>query len=106
MNQEDEMTDWHPSWWVDYMEGELQWPMKKGMEWMFRHNPTHREILKNFIKLRRMVRKSDPIGAMPENEAYFNKLHDKIMSAVDQAQNMEMEEGKEKSSTEVLGIRR
>ena len=105
MNQDDDMTNWHPSKWVDYMEGELDWLEKKGMEWMFRHNRTHREILKNYMKLRRMVRKSDPIKDMPDNDKYYQQLHDKIMNAVGAEEMQELEE-METTSTQVLRMNR
>ncbi|MCC7403431.1 MAG: hypothetical protein IT288_03450 [Bdellovibrionales bacterium] len=104
MKREDEKGNWHPSWWIDYMEGELEWPVKKGMEWMFRHNATQREILKNFIKLRRMVRKSDPLADLPQDEDFYQRLHDKIMAGI-KTVDRAAEETTENTSNEVVGLR-
>ena len=79
-------SDWSggtsEGWWIDLMEGEVEPERRPGLRLLLEHSKTDRQIYNNFLKLRDLVKSSEPDWNQ-QKEDYFDVLHAKIMHTID-----------------------
>lgn len=71
------------SWWIDVLEGELEGESFLGVEVLSHHLETDKLIINDLKKVKSIVKEEMDDG-LPEDELYYQKLHNKIMSSINE----------------------
>lgn len=74
---------WDSVWWLEFLEGETEPSMKNDLEVLLKNSSADREILESWQKLKIAIKSSDEV-ALPENGWVYERLHERIMDAVEQ----------------------
>lgn len=69
-------------WWLDYLENEVDSLMKKKMDVSLGVSLIDRRTFKGLEKFRKLIKNSDEV-VLPEDLSVYDKLHEKIMDAVE-----------------------
>ena len=88
MSDDRRMRCFNESWWIDYMEGEVSPGLKQDLDLLLKHSQTDRLILENLQFLRDTI-KNEANAPVPENASYYDGLHSKVMSAIENASEFE-----------------
>ncbi len=75
---------WVDDWWIDLIEGESTPSMREDLTLLLMNSPAGRRRLDSIKDLRALVKGSDEVP-MPEDGAFYQNMHDRIMAAVDGA---------------------
>ena len=67
-------------WWLDLLEGELDPSFSQDLELLLQNSEVDREIYEALAVVRKLVESSEDT-AMPEDGRYYDRLHEKIMTA-------------------------
>lgn len=70
------------SWWVEYMESELSEELEKDLDLLLANSEIDQDILDNLENLKGFIKQTDTVE-LPENNDFYDQLHDKIMDGVE-----------------------
>jgi len=72
------------SWWLDYVEGELDPATRAEMKALLRHSKADREVVEALSSTKELLKDHEPPATEPADDLFFDALHDKIMAAVEE----------------------
>jgi hypothetical protein len=72
--------------WIDYIEDELDPSMKDDLDTYISHSPELDSEVKDFQMVRSQLEDLGSHYKVPEDEEFYNRLHDKIMARVENTQ--------------------
>jgi|GEM_PF-1094447 len=72
------------SWWLDYVEGELDPATRAEMKALLRHSKADREVVEALSSTKELLKEHEPPATEPADDLFFDALHDKIMAAVEE----------------------
>jgi hypothetical protein len=72
------------NWWLDYAEGELDPATHAQMRALLRYSQVDQEIVESLTSTKELLKDHRPPASEPADELFFDRLHDKIMAAVEE----------------------
>ena len=69
------------SFWVDFVEGELEPSLREDMELLLSHSESHRDIVYGIENVRAAVKSVDGVEP-PQDGNYYLERHDRIMAEI------------------------
>lgn len=69
-------------WWLEHLEEELEPNLREDLELLVKNSRADRNILESLKTTRRLLKESDEVP-MPESGLFYESLHAKIMSSLD-----------------------
>ena len=70
------------SWWIDFLENELDPLLDKDLAMLLEHSAEDRDAFESFRLVKQWVKESDPIGNWPV-EGRLERMRSRIMAAVE-----------------------
>lgn len=85
MKDQEQESLYKDDWWLEHLEEELEPNLREDLELLLMSSKEDRRVFESLERTRRLVKESDDV-ALPESGLYYQDLHDRIMSAIDEEQ--------------------
>ena len=72
------------SWWLDYVEGELDPATRAEMKALLKHSKADQAVVEALSSTKELLKEHEPPASEPADDLFFDALHDKIMAAVEE----------------------
>lgn len=69
--------------WLEFVEGEMDPAMEQDLACLMANSPADREIVRQLATTREFIKRTDEI-ALPEDGRYYDRLHENIMSKLNE----------------------
>lgn len=72
------------SWWLDYVEGELDPATRAEMKALLKYSKADQAVVEALSSTKELLKEHEPPASEPADDLFFDALHDKIMAAVEE----------------------